>query len=169
MWDLIPQPGMEPGTLTWERRVSATGPPGKSSHLLCLFFESDTTEVTWHAFFESAFCLPGSIGSSGLRKGSLFFMTKCSGLDLGGREISPWASEERCDGAEGRREVGRAKFSLPINQAWALVQAGTPRFYTKKSTLRDQPFPYDSHLYLIVLPASHSWQSAKTILKQKTA
>ena len=32
MWDLVPQPGIEPGPpLHWERGVLPTGPPGKSS------------------------------------------------------------------------------------------------------------------------------------------
>lgn len=30
MWDLNLQPGTEPGPLQWERRVPATGAPGKS-------------------------------------------------------------------------------------------------------------------------------------------
>ena len=30
MWDLVPWPGVEPGSLHWERRVLATGPPEKS-------------------------------------------------------------------------------------------------------------------------------------------
>ena len=29
MWDLVPQPGNEPGPLDSEHRVLATGPPGK--------------------------------------------------------------------------------------------------------------------------------------------
>ena len=30
MWDLVPRPGVKPGTLHWEHRVLATGPRGKS-------------------------------------------------------------------------------------------------------------------------------------------
>ena len=31
MWDLVPQPGIEPGYLCGKHRVLATDPPGKSS------------------------------------------------------------------------------------------------------------------------------------------
>ena len=30
MWDLVPQPGIEPDPLHWELEVLATGPPGTS-------------------------------------------------------------------------------------------------------------------------------------------
>ena len=30
MWDLVPQPGIEPVPLHWEHGVLTTGPPGKS-------------------------------------------------------------------------------------------------------------------------------------------
>ena len=30
MWDLVPQPGIEPGPLHWERGVLAPGPAEKS-------------------------------------------------------------------------------------------------------------------------------------------
>ena len=29
VWDLVSQPGIEPGPLHWELRILATGPPGK--------------------------------------------------------------------------------------------------------------------------------------------
>ena len=34
IWDLVLWLGIEPGLLHWEHRVSATGPPGKSHHLI---------------------------------------------------------------------------------------------------------------------------------------
>ena len=36
MWDLVPCPGMEPGPLSWEGRVLATGPPEKSPQVVIL-------------------------------------------------------------------------------------------------------------------------------------
>ena len=33
-WDLVPWPGLNPGPLPWEHGVLATGPPGKSPHLI---------------------------------------------------------------------------------------------------------------------------------------
>ena len=35
-WDLVSQPGIKPSPLHWEHRVSATGPPRKSSWPLLL-------------------------------------------------------------------------------------------------------------------------------------
>ena len=34
MWDLVPWPGIEPGPLQWKLRVLATGPAGKSPHIV---------------------------------------------------------------------------------------------------------------------------------------
>ena len=42
IWDLGPRPGMEPGPLCWERRVLATGPPGKA---LCVILNADTAGI----------------------------------------------------------------------------------------------------------------------------
>ena len=49
MWDLIPWPGMEPGTLHWEQSFSHWT-TREVLAFTCLFFQSDTTEVTKHAF-----------------------------------------------------------------------------------------------------------------------
>ena len=43
MWDLVPQPGIEPRTLHWECGVLATGPPGKSLSL----------SLSWDTFLSS--------------------------------------------------------------------------------------------------------------------
>ena len=37
-WDLVPDQGLNPGPLRWEHGVLATGPPGKSQELSCVFF-----------------------------------------------------------------------------------------------------------------------------------
>ena len=34
MWDLVPQPGLNPSSLHWEHGVLATGPQGSPSHIL---------------------------------------------------------------------------------------------------------------------------------------
>ena len=52
MQDLVPWPGVEPGTLDWEHRVSVTGPPGQSQPVLWRSsgYDQQGVPASYHVF-----------------------------------------------------------------------------------------------------------------------